>query len=795
MSTIKNEINLTTNPENSQKNDEYFLEINTKNNFEISYNKDYSYLNTLIIKKGIIAETDFGQDLDLIYEYLNSIFTDCYFEPFLTSLFISKNVINNQGKKLLKDFYKEMDIFIQNPKKTNINYNISIIKHFRLIGFTLCLIYDNLKKYNIDNMQKFIEAINNINKSKIYIYDEYINFVNTKENWKNDSPFKLFINKNKSKYKLPCELILLLNYFRNIYNLEMNYEKLILNEDDFPLLAITLINIDLLFKKVNNVQLNLINIPFLSDIFSRFFRLEKEVLNNTNKYLKYFNYTKERNFFVQKNLFDEIDSKEKNNFDNGIKNFEIIENNFIPDLMNIKIDINDIIEKYKYFLSSIIITFFCLQKFVIMNKLDLIINDIYDIEFKCLFRKNCFTNLSSTFNILNFLQMINDLVSLSIELNFIDFRTTNQLLEFIYRNKFITQLQISLFSSEAFYIHQAIYRLYSQNKDFIYKENKLNYIEEPETNFLNQMIVFFEKNLRLLFDIIVEKKILSKLILYINIPSILINNQAYMILILKFVINILFLLDDESSGLNILSLFCPNIALDKDLCPILEDYFDEFDIYKKNNTLIEFNLKVQIYKIININKLVSTNLIILNIGDFDLISFGIFINYIISYKFSYNSNLKKLTINLLNSIVNISQKIIELISKLYSVKIESLIELNFVSNLIIDSTKIYNEIMSNLKYHWISCTNMTFNEKSDTIIEKKEELRKSMNYLQHNFLEVDNINKFIGGNKCIELYWILKYIFINKFKLKRNDANKFIYGIFKYSNKESKMVISQNSKC
>ena len=90
---------------------------------------------------------------------------------------------------------------------------------------------------------------------------------------------------------------------------------------------------------------------------------------------------------------------------------------------------------------------------------------------------------------------------------------------------------------------------------------------------------------------------------------------------------------------------------------------------------------------------------------------------------------------------------------------------------------------------------MTFNEKSDTIIEKKEELRKSMNYLQHNFLEVNNINKFIGGNKCIELYWILKYIFINKFKLKRNVANKFIYGIFKYSNKESKMVISQNSKC
>ena len=86
--------------------------------------------------------------------------------------------------------------------------------------------------------------------------------------------------------------------------------------------------------------------------------------------------------------------------------------------------------------------------------------------------------------------MKDDFFDIKLNLNFLDYITTKKLLEFIYRNKFITQLQISLFSSEAFYIHQAIYRLYSQNKDFIYKENKLNYIEEPETNFLNQMIVF-----------------------------------------------------------------------------------------------------------------------------------------------------------------------------------------------------------------------------------------------------------------------------------------------------------------
>ena len=46
---------------------------------------------------------------------------------------------------------------------------------------------------------------------------------------------------------------------------------------------------------------------------------------------------------------------------------------------------------------------------------------------------------------------------------------------------------------------------------------------------------------------------------------------------------------------NILSIFAPNIILNKDICPILEDYFEELDIHNSNENLIEFNLKIQIY--------------------------------------------------------------------------------------------------------------------------------------------------------------------------------------------------------
>ena len=78
-----------------------------------------------------------------------------------------------------------------------------------------------------------------------------------------------------------------------------------------------------------------------------------------------------------------------------------------------------------------------------------------------------------------------------------------------------------------------------------------------------------------------------------------------MILILKFIINILFLIDDNNHSLNFLSIFSPNTALDKDLCPCIDDYLEEFDTYENNTTLIELNLKFSIYKMTNINKLVS----------------------------------------------------------------------------------------------------------------------------------------------------------------------------------------------
>ena len=87
MSAINlNEINQRQNQSNN-----LFIEINKKNSFEVNYNKDYSYLEELLIKKGVKTENNYSQDFFLIYDYLNNFFSECNFDQFLISL--SQNIL------------------------------------------------------------------------------------------------------------------------------------------------------------------------------------------------------------------------------------------------------------------------------------------------------------------------------------------------------------------------------------------------------------------------------------------------------------------------------------------------------------------------------------------------------------------------------------------------------------------------------------------------------------------------------------------------------------------------------
>ena len=118
-------------------------------------------------------------------------------------------------------------------------------------------------------------------------------------------------------------------------------------------------------------------------------------------------------------------------------------------------------------------------------------------------------------------------------------------------------------------------------------------------------------------------------------------------------------------------------------------------------------------------------------------------------------------------------------------------ELNLLTNIIIDKKEDYFSLLSNLEYRWISSSNITFNEVSNSIIEENKEFRNNIKYLEFNYEEEIFSNNH-KSNKAIECYWILRYFFRKHFKIKQYQEDKLIFCIFRYLNNETKMSITHN---
>ena len=238
------------------------------------------------------------------------------------------------------------------------------------IGYILHNSYNNFKYYNIDNMQKFENAVNELLLGKINIFSDYSDFCEERKKiQKNYSIGKFISNRKKiNKYCLPTELIFLIKYLNNINILEINFEDLKFEQNNLFFYILTILNIQIIFPKINNIKINMINITFQNKIYSRLFRLEKEALKKTNKYIKSFDYSNNKNIFRKKwNFFNVFYVAEKN--DEYLNKNPPPNSNYNINLMNENIHINELINEYTDFLNSILITFFSLFDFININKL------------------------------------------------------------------------------------------------------------------------------------------------------------------------------------------------------------------------------------------------------------------------------------------------------------------------------------------------------------------------------------------------------------------------------------------
>ena len=151
--------------------------------------------------------------------------------------------------------------------------------------------------------------------------------------------------------------------------------------------------------------------------------------------------------------------------------------------------------------------------------------------------------------------------------------------------------------------------------------------------------------------------------------------------IFKFLMNLLFIVDNPKSRIEKLVILSPSTKFDSRFLPSRDNILEDINFNAKNQFLTELSLHLQLYIIKNIKNLITERLTILNIGDCDIFTFKELTKFLTSYKFCKKSSLESLSISLLNSILAYTNEIKNILYKLFTIKIKQLISINIYTNI------------------------------------------------------------------------------------------------------------------
>ena len=804
---------LTNNKDsiNQKKNIIYsYIKIDKNNIFNIMTNQDYETIEeTLSSFKGTKKKIN-----SLFIPLLEKLSPNCNGDPLIISKSLSKEIFKYKSmtKDLVEDYLNYFFSF---------RYELLYSTHFFLskktisyLGYILSYTYNKFNFYSIKNSKQFNSlAKKTVEKHEDALIDFYnsINDLGEEENTEKHKKMN-FWKKNRTKYMVPPEINFLINRFVKIKTceIELDFQGTSIDEKDFNLISLFLLNINSLFVNLDYFKINFINQKFQYDIYTSYFRdllSSSKITKNIIKKNKITNpeliYDKRWNFidkfniqeyriirkkdlsqeFNNKNLiFDEynlfyinylqkeineeqmlnstIEKRRTTKIESGTKldiieknrikrDFTVIEKNKI-NINNILKDKNnyiDIIKNNGNYLNLLAILISSIGRLNQVKSLDIIMNESYNNEFifNCI---NLFDNIDpdlidSNLHILDLLyNRLKDLQQLNLEFNSLDQLTFYKMLNLIYKNQNLLTLNISFFSSDITYFLRPMLKIYNQIIGDAEKLIKYDNINIEET-ILNSILPFFLDNLSVLFIIIKELKKIENLGLNFDLPIIIANNQGYIIPIIKFILNIIFLIDNNN--IKKLTISAPSIVLDERMLPRINEFFSEIDINKGENDLIELNFQIQLYKIIDLKNLISTKIIILSLGDFDLFTFKNLVKYLTSYKFSSVSNLESLSIRLNKSITLLTTELKIIFRQLFYIKISKLSVLNIYTNIIIKNEVNYKYLINILQDNWIGNYTITFNSISNEIVNKLDNLSKNITY-------------FVLNDEG-EVFWYLKYIF------------------------------------
>ena len=777
-----------------EKNFIKYLKINPSSHFDLLSEKEYSKeLNNL----PKIFNENIGVNEDKIKKFFNNILPESKEGDILKINFAlssgckkhkkaaqqSLNDIMNMKENsyliLSKDLASKLsqiikEIFRRIKKYSNIKtYEELLIntKDFLYKGGNIITKFMVEKKENVFPQKRamfdFIDNSSNvyIDKSKSKInktFQEkktiFFQFKDIKEEKKNNLPaemrclikkfstiknLKLSINNNKSSNKLEefnLDLIDIQNIIIILYNSEWLFQNLLEIEID--------LSNDSLLR--NQFEIQYQNLRNLSELLYRdinisvyHFGLGKNAIFNpyqlSNFYSSFPKLQKDNFLYVYQNINDEHILTYDFENENDEEKLEIGSEEFI----NNKKYILEIIVVYAYFLLKIKNIRICYLKHPINYREEII---------KTLKNDKIYLD---EFNILGFFKE-NFIHHFTIDFNSLDSQSFQKVLNFISLNGLMKICRINFFESEEYFKSEILYKILQINENkyqdinkdnFKYDDNNKDiYDLKPNENLgdyiLRKLFDNFKENISNFFYLISMRTNISELSLIFDIPKILFNHNNYITIILKLILNLLSFINSPISNLGILSIQAESLILNGRNNIYLVEFFDKLNLYNNINSKIKsLTFQCKFYHIINIHKLIPYGIEYLSIGSFDLETFINFTNYLTSVDFSETSKLKKLQINLNNSIFKYEQ-CKEYLERLLIEHPRNLTQISIYTNISI-AYKDLKELLLKSNYNIIENIYFCFNKAS---------LKDEEGYKDKLKLEEYNHNIIIDRN-FIDLYY------------------------------------------
>lgn len=685
-----------------------------------------------------------------ISKYINQLFfnknkSDLFSSSIsLCNSYFSKQAITINELKSAFSFLENSDSFQDDLFSFN-QENVETLG--KLLMYSYKQIITNSQINSISSFTSAYEAVIN---EKINIKKQHKHY---KKQYQSKISFisylKLFKGSPKNDKYLPPEMIFIINRMKKISKL--NFELINFNPIAFYYFILILLNEKWIFPSFDDIEIVITNDSLLRSLHSRYGKdLIIEELKH-NKAIKSINYEKgvffKRLQFNYSNNYINISQDAYGVGDGmngpGITNLsrlnslickeEVTHYNSIQisnDHTSILttnnensssiIHYSDIINNNAYSFEYIIVLSHFIQNWKKTTKLTLSFSEIFEREIQKSMNKKYKIDFKKYHFVDSYL-VLNQLNELNIEFNSLDFKLFEKVFNFLNTNKKLHTLRISLFLSEAHYYPASLFKLY-QSLETNLKitaahestlNKKVNDNDDIDYMIVDHLSIKFTQNIQLMFWNL-KWLMLTELCIIIESPNIINSNDKYVMTVLKFIMNMLLLLNSSICQYNTFKLIAPFVHMDKKRLSDIEDFFEVIDLNKTNYNLRNLSVQFQLYDIVHVSHLLTQKLHSIYIGDFNPQSLNYFIMALNKFSFRKECKLQLISIGILSIVTKVKYVYTQLVV-LCNLMMPLLSFIEIRSNLCFEE-KQYTRFIDSINGSFVKNLTFEFNHKSKETI-------------------------------------------------------------------------------